>query len=169
MDTGERRAASMLQTAFRKEAVCFGAGKAARRVHGGGTTAPGEPICCFLESPAPGRPSMPRPALLGAQGEALGVGVLRAPRATQDGAQHPLAGDFRKRSVRWSHEIREDGAVTEGKETVIGREAETPGGPGGHVSLVGPGAPSLRPFVCAASVPIRAAGTAAAPVPVPFS
>lgn len=99
----------MLQTAFRKEAVCFGAGKAARHVHGGGTTASGEPICCFLESPAPGRPSMPRPALLGAQGEALGVGVLRAPGATQDGAQHPLAGDFRKRSVRWSHEIREDG------------------------------------------------------------
>ena len=41
MDTGERKAGSMLQTAFRTEAVCFGAGKAARRVHGGGTTPQG--------------------------------------------------------------------------------------------------------------------------------
>lgn len=92
----------MLQTAFRKEAVCFGAGKAARRVHGGGTTVPGEPICYFLDSPPPGRPSRPRPALLGMWGEVLGVGVLRAPGATQAGAQHPPAGDFRKRSLRWS-------------------------------------------------------------------
>ena len=70
--------------------------------------APGEPICCFLESPTPGRPSMPRPALLGAQGEVLGVGVLRTPGATQVGAQRPRL-DLRKWSMRWSREVRKDG------------------------------------------------------------
>ena len=43
---------------------------------------------------------MPRPALLGAQGEVLGVGVLRTPGATQVGAQRPLAG-----SQEMEHEV----------------------------------------------------------------
>ena len=49
-------------------------------------------ICCFLESPTPGHPSLPWPALLGAQGEVLGVGVLRTPGATQVGAPCLLPG-----------------------------------------------------------------------------
>ena len=165
MNTGERRAASMLQTAFRKEAVCFGAGKAARPVHGGGTTVPGEPICCFLDSPPPGHPSRPRPALLGTWGEVLGVGVLRAPGATQTGVQRPPAGDFRKWSVRWSCDVRSGrtGAAMEGKEMVIRREAETPGAPGRCVSLAWPGAPSPRPRGYAASLPITM------PLPLPQS
>ena len=57
------------------------------------------------------------------------------------------------------------GAAKEGKETVIGREAETPEGPGGRVSLAGPGAPSPRPCVYAASIPIMRAGAAADPGP----
>lgn len=60
------------------------------------------------------------------------------------------------------------GSAMEGKEMVIGREAETPWGPGGHVSLAGPGAPSPQPCGYAASIPITTA-TAAAPVPSPDS
>ena len=63
METGERKAGSMLQTAFRTEAVCFGAGKAARRVHGGGTTPQGNHLL-FLGEPHswPSIPAMARAA-----------------------------------------------------------------------------------------------------------
>lgn len=98
--------------------------QAARHVHGGGTTASGEPICCLESSRS--WSSMPSLHCLGTR-RGLGVGVLRAPGHTGWGAAS-LAGDFRKRSVRWSHEIRRMGAATEGKETVIGRR-QRPRGP----------------------------------------
>lgn len=80
----------MLQTAFRKEAVCFGAGKAARHVHGGGTTASGELDLLFLGEPR-SWPSIhaKRAAAWGTRRGPRGGGAEAPGGPPQDGAQHP--------------------------------------------------------------------------------
>lgn len=114
----------MLQTAFRRR-LFAGAGKAARHVPWRWDHSLRVSVCCFLESPR-SWPSIHAKACAAGHKEALGVGVLRAPGATQDGSSIPwlvISGS----GAWWSHEIREDGG-SHGGEGDGDRKGQRPQG-----------------------------------------